>query len=236
MVKIEIIPVLKDNYIWVVSHNNAALIVDPGVAAPVIEFLQSHALRLTAILATHKHWDHTDGIMGLIEKFPDTPVYGPKYDGVPGVTNDVVDGQTLDIKNFPAIKVLTIPGHTRGHVAYLIENNLFCGDTLFAAGCGRVFDGTYEELFASLQKIAALPADTRIYCAHEYTLANLKFAEAAEPENVEIKQRIQACEQLRQQSLPTLPSNIALEKATNPFLRVPDFAAFKNLREWKNNF
>lgn len=234
---IQALSALKDNYIWViVNDRKEALVVDPGDVVPVLDYLTQEHLRLIAILATHKHWDHTDGIAGLLKAFPKTPVYGPFKDQVSLANHDVIEGQMIHIENFPSIKVLEIPGHTRGHVAYLIENNLFCGDTLFAAGCGRVFDGTYEEMFASLQKLRALPDDTEIYCGHEYTLNNLKFALAAEPENLKIQERMKAGEALRAQGLITLPSNLALEKETNPFLRVDTLARFKALREWKNNF
>ena len=239
MVKMNIkaLPALKDNYIWVIFNSeHQAIVVDPGVADGVLNFLAEQQLKLIAILATHKHADHTAGIKGLLQQFPQVPVYGPSKDNVPLMTDDVVEGQILQLGAFAKILVLEIPGHTRGHVAYLIANNLFCGDTLFAAGCGRVFDGTYEELFASLQKMYALPDDTQIYCGHEYTLANLKFALAVEPGNKNIIERIKECEILRAEAKPTLPSNLALEKQTNPFLRVDSFARFKELREWKNSF
>lgn len=233
------------------SAHGKALVIDPGVALPVIEYLQQENLELIAILATHKHWDHTQGIAPLLEKFS-CPVYGPFKDQVPGATLDVIEGQVLNLGPFPAITVLEIPGHTYGHVAYLMGQQLFCGDTLFLGGCGRVLDGTYEALFASLQKLAALPQDTQVYCAHEYTLANLQFALKVEPENSALEQRFQQCEALRKAGKISVPGVLSLELMTNPFLRthVPqikervqsyaehelcnDFEVFKALRDWKN--
>lgn len=252
---IKALPVLRDNYIWVIINSaREALIVDPGVVQPVVDFIESEHLTLRAILATHKHGDHTDGIAGIQEVYPHVSVYGPLKDHVPLVDHDVQEGRDIVIPGFAPMQVLEIPGHTRGHVAYLNDNNLWCGDTLFAGGCGRVFDGTYAELFNSLLKIKALPVETQIYCAHEYTLSNLKFAVVVEPNNLDIQKRLQKVEALRAQAKITLPAKLAVELQTNPFLRLAqpevrasaekytehtlnnEFEVFKTLREWKNNF
>jgi hydroxyacylglutathione hydrolase len=252
---IRALPALKDNYIWaVVNDAGQVIVVDPGVAEPVIAFLKNQALDLDAILITHKHADHTHGVFELLEKFPRVSVYGPGQKLIPGVTHEVVDGQRIVLAGFAEIHVLAIPGHTFEHVAYELAQHLFCGDTLFSAGCGRVFDGSYEQLFKSLQKIASLSPDTKICCGHEYTLENLKFAQMLEPSNEAVRMHVQKCEQLRVQGLPTLPSTLALEKKLNPFLRLDalelrenlqrhlttdlteDLEIFTALRQWKNAF
>lgn len=220
--KIDVIPAFADNYIWCLSSTNSdsAVVVDPGDAAPVINYLQRHGLKLSAILITHKHWDHIGGIQRLIEVYPGIPVYGPRNEMIDGVTLKVGEGESIELHEIGAtFAVLDIPGHTEGHIAYLDEAVLFCGDTLFAAGCGRVFSGTHAQLYASLQRIAALSADTRVYCAHEYTLDNLGFAQWVEPESMALKQRIQRDRANRKAGLPTVPSSLEEELATNPFLR-----------------
>lgn len=252
--KIEGIRALKDNYIWAVvdETQHTALIVDPGDAKPVIDFLKTHHLSLLAILITHHHWDHTNGIAELLEEFP-APVYGPANEAISGLTHPLKENTPLHVKGFPhEIRVLEIPGHTSGHIAYLVDGNLFCGDTLFAAGCGRLFEGTAEQMTVSLGKITALPGETKIYCAHEYTLNNLRFAELVEPGNTAIAERMQKVKELREKNLPSLPSTLWEEKNTNPFLRCDSgeikesvekhasemldgsLAVFKALRKWKD--
>src|SRR5579885_402652 len=247
---------LKDNYIWVIVNTlqMSAMIVDPGEAAPVINFITSNNLSLIAILATHHHWDHINGIGELIQYF-DVPVYAPTIEKIPHMTALAAPESELCIPGIPLnIQVLGIPGHTKGHVAYYAPGMLFCGDTLFAAGCGRIFEGTPEQMFASLQKLAALPDDTNIYCGHEYTFDNLRFAEIVEPGNPKIHERKTRVSELRNKSLPSLPSTLLEEKETNPFLRcdspelianVEKFAyqylrdpvsVFTWLRKWKDNF
>ena len=220
--KIDPIPAFDDNYIWCLSstENNSAVVVDPGDATPVISHLQKHGLRLSAILITHKHWDHIGGIQRLTEIYPEIPVYGPRNEIIEGVTVKVGEGESVELHELGVIfEVLDVPGHTEGHVAYLGECVLFCGDTLFAAGCGRVFSGTHAQLYASLQKIASLPPASRLYCAHEYTLDNLGFAAWVEPESAALKQRVQRDRASREAGLPTVPSTLKEELATNPFLR-----------------
>jgi hydroxyacylglutathione hydrolase len=220
--KIDPISAFDDNYIWCLSSTNnpAAVVVDPGDAAPVLSHLHKHRLQLAAILITHKHWDHIGGIQRLIELYPGIPVYGPRNEVIEGVTVKVGEGEIVELQRIGAIfEVLDVPGHTEGHIAYLGEGVLFCGDTLFAAGCGRVFSGTHAQLYASLQKIASLSPAARLYCAHEYTLDNLGFAQWVEPESVALRRRIQRDRASREAGLPTVPSTLSDELATNPFLR-----------------
>ena len=220
--KIDPISAFDDNYIWCFSDSdsNSAVVVDPGDAAPVLSHLHKHGLQLAAILITHKHWDHIGGIQRLTEIYPGIPVYGPRNEIIEGVTVKVGEGESVELHEIGVIfAVLDVPGHTEGHVAYLGEEVLFCGDTLFAAGCGRVFSGTHAQLYASLQKIASLSPATRLYCAHEYTLDNLGFAQWVEPESMALKKRIQRDRASREAGLPTVPSTLEEELATNPFMR-----------------
>ena len=254
--KIHPIPILKDNYVWTLinTEKNTAVIVDPGEGLPVHQFLQQHQLILKSILITHHHWDHTHGIMDL-KKWHDPLVFGPANENIPGLTYPLHDQQPVIIENFPVMfNTMAIPGHTLGHIAYYGDDMLFCGDTLFAAGCGRIFEGTAEEMYSSLQKIARLPETTQIYCAHEYTLNNLRFAQIVEPNNPAIIERLQQVHQIRNKNLPSLPSTLAEEKTTNPFLRCDSseliqqvenhtgqslknpIAVFASLRKWKDQF
>lgn len=255
MLKIQPIKALVDNYIWAIHDSRHTIIVDPGEAKPVLEYLQKNHLELDAILLTHHHWDHTNGIQELLQHFPSVPVYGSKTDGVPSVTQWVKEGDEIHFPNFPSsIRVMDIPGHTLGHLAFLYEEALFCGDTLFSCGCGRIFEGTASQMQHSLQKIAALPPKTNIYCGHEYTLANIAFAQMLDPSNMALENRRKQVEDLRSQGLPSLPVSLELELETNPFLRAtrPEIIAaahqngfvgnqdpisiFAYLREWKNKF
>lgn len=254
MVDIIPIPAFQDNYIWCISDGRHAAVVDPGDAAPVLEFLQREHLTLTAILATHHHADHVGGIASLLEAYP-VPVYGPGDGTIPQVTDPVAEGDEVMLAALEiALEILEIPGHTPGHIAYYGVNRLFCGDTLFACGCGRLFGGTPEQMTASLQRLAELPGGTLVYCAHEYTLANIRFARAVEPGNRALAERERADTRTREQKRPTVPSSIGREKATNPFLRCaePEVAqsasryrgaalagpveVFAAIREWKNGF
>lgn len=255
-ITIEGVPALKDNYIWVIIDNykNHAVIVDPGEAAPILDFLNKRNLTLIAMLITHHHWDHVNGLEEIINRF-NVPVYGPANEKIPFCTHFLSEDQKVKIQDFPLeFDVIEIPGHTSGHIAYYSPGILFCGDTLFAAGCGRVFEGTHKQMFLSLQKMAALPDETKVYCAHEYTLNNLRFAQTVEPENKDILKRIQSVAEMRNKNQPSLPSTLTQEKATNPFLRcdVPMVKAsaekhgecclegpvnvFAALRNWKDNF
>ena len=254
--KIQIVPLraFKDNYVWTLRDARYAAVVDPGEAKPVLDYLAAENLQLTAILATHHHHDHVGGVAELLQKHT-VPVYGPRGEPITTLTHAVGGGDKVSLEQLGvSFEVLDIPGHTRAHVAYYGANMLFCGDTLFACGCGRAFEGTPQQLYASLQKLVALPDDTLVYCGHEYTLANIGFAKVVEPDNAALLEREASDARLRRADRPTLPSTIGREKATNPFLRVTRPAViasankylgkrvsdpagvFAALREWKNEF
>jgi len=221
MLTIHAVPAFNDNYIWLIQATNSqkVLIVDPGDAQPVLDVIEQQSLIPVGILITHGCHDHIDGITPIIEHYK-LPVYGSEIEGIPHLSHPVSpDNQIMVDSDFTAIRILDLPGHTKGHISFLIDNSLFCGDTLFGAGCGRIHSGTAEQLYNSLQKISQLPAQTKIYCAHEYTQDNLRFAAVIEPNNLAIQQRIRDTEQLLQKGMPSLPSVLALELATNPFLR-----------------
>jgi hydroxyacylglutathione hydrolase len=216
------IPAFDDNYIWLlrVPGVDAITVVDPGDEEPVLEYLQREQLRLDSILLTHKHGDHTGGVRELLAAYSGVRVYGPANEKIQTVANPVRDGDELQLDGLEqSLKVMEVPGHTEGHVAYLGDDFLFCGDTLFTCGCGRVFSGTHEQLYLSLQRIAELPPETRIYCAHEYTLDNIGFGKWVEPDNPALLQREREAIETRKRGEPTVPSNLQLELDTNPFLR-----------------
>lgn len=250
----DVVPVraFRDNYIWTIRDARTAVVVDPGDAAPVLDYLEREGLALHAILITHHHADHIGGVPDILERFR-VPVYGPAGEPIPTLTRAVKGGDRVAIEPFGlSFEVLDIPGHTRAHIAYYGANMVFCGDTLFACGCGRVFEGTPAQMFTSLSRLAALPDDTRVYCAHEYTLSNIGFARSVEPGNPVLLRREIEDRALRDADRPTVPTTIGREKATNPFLRVlePEVAAsadryrgvpadgpvdvFAALRDWKN--
>ena len=252
------LPAFTDNYIWTLVDSRAgeACVVDPGDAGPVIDYLADQNLTLTHILITHHHPDHTGGVSRLVEKFGPV-VYGPHNPSIQGITNPLAEGDRAQVFGVD-FSILEVPGHTLDHIAYFSAESdrpiLFCGDTLFAAGCGRLFEGTPEQMHQSLDKLARLPGDTLVYCTHEYTLANLKFALTADPDNPDLKARAQQEKHKRDHDTPTLPSSIALELATNPFLRCDQpqlmttvgrhsgekqdspVATFAALRQWKDHF
>lgn len=227
--KIEPIAAFTDNYIWLLSDetNGIAAVVDPGDAEPVLKELQRRALRLTSILITHHHGDHVGGIADLVAHTQAT-VYGPKSERIPKRTHPLTGGDCIELADLSlSLRVMDVPGHTAGHIAYFTNrphstSALFCGDTLFAAGCGRLFEGTPQQMHRSLDQIRALPGHTQVYCAHEYTLDNLGFARRVEPSNPALVQRDAAARRRRQRGAPTVPSSLALERATNPFLRYDD--------------
>ncbi len=250
------IPAFADNYLWLIHDGQHAVVVDPGDAAPVEAALASLRLKLDAILLTHHHADHAGGVAELLAG-RNIPVYGPAKERIAGVSVPLSEGQQVTLASLGlTLSVLDVPGHTAGHIAYVATDPhwLFCGDTLFAGGCGRLFEGTPEQMTRSLAKFAALPDDTAVYCAHEYTVSNLRFAVAAEPDNRLLAERLDREQQRRALGEATVPSSIGVEKQTNPFLRYREpgvvrtlqaagrlaqddpVAAFAALREWKNTF
>jgi len=239
MVRIHAVPAFQDNYLWVLESHGRAAVVDPGDAAPVQRFLEEKGLELDAILATHHHADHIGGVPELARRWK-CPVFGPAHDGVEGLTRALVEGEGLVVPGIDlGVKVLDVPGHTAGHIAYVHggeEPVVFCGDTLFACGCGRLFEGTPAQMSDSLAKLARLPGATRVYCAHEYTMSNIRFAEAVEPGNARLAERKARDAARRERGEPTVPSTIGEERATNPFLLAKDAGEFAARREAKNTF
>ena len=256
MSKLEIFPVraFNDNYVWTLVSGGNAAVVDPGEAAPVLEFLRAKKLTLTAILNTHHHADHVGGNEELLRQFK-VPVYGPHDERIATVSRRLHEGERFTLDGIGIeLSVLEIPAHTRSHIAFVGANLLFCGDTLFACGCGRIFEGTPAQMHAALVKLAALPGSTRVYCGHEYTVSNIRFAEAVEADNPLLAEWAREAAAQRERGEPTLPSTIAREIATNPFMRcnAPGVIAsasrragrpltdavsvLAEIREWKNNF
>ena len=252
------LPAFSDNYIWMLHHQRQALVVDPGDAAPVLQALRDMGLSLQAILVTHHHGDHVGGV-NVLHDATGAAVYGPAAETMPEPLTRLHHGDTVTALGL-RFTVIDVPGHTAGHIAYYCADwdgapLLFCGDTLFSGGCGRLFEGTPAQMQASLDALATLPGNTRVCCAHEYTLSNLKFARAVEPGNQALLRYQAHCESLRQAGQPTLPSDMAMERAINPFLRTreatvaqaarrfdahvdPHAAAsvLAALRQWKNEF
>lgn len=253
MISVLPIPAFEDNYIWLLHNGNEAIVVDPGDANPVYLILEKMALDLKSILITHHHHDHTGGVDALLSTFPECHVYAPNGDRYPFRHQSVMDGDIIapSMMNI-YFKVFHTPGHTLDHIVYYCESEklLFCGDTLFSAGCGRLFEGTAEQMYQSLVRLSALPDDTHVYCTHEYTQHNLRFAQMVEPKNPDLKKRIEAVEKLRLYQKPSLPTNIELERLTNPFLRcnsqeirhllhkeeASDIEIFSTLRQARNHF
>ncbi len=257
MLDVSPIRAFSDNYIWLIrglQQPGRAAVVDPGDAQPVIDTLEAQGLQLGAVLLTHHHGDHVGGAKALKERYA-VPVVGPRHEAIAAVSRAVAGGEQVVLEDLGLqFEVLDIPGHTRGHIAFYGHEALFCGDTLFSAGCGRLFEGTAEQMNRSLGRLKTLPADTRVFCGHEYTVANLLFARAVEPENSSIRSYLETARSLRSSGRPTLPSNLALEIAVNPFLRCQEAAVreaaqqhaghplqtevevFAAVRRWKDGF
>jgi len=257
MLEVTAIPAFQDNYIWLIhgaSDRNHVAVVDPGDAAPVLSALEAGGLQLAAVLVTHHHPDHTGGVAAIISVHP-VPVFGPGAERISVVEHRLGEGDQCQLHSLGLnFQVLDVPGHTSGHIAYVGHGAVFCGDTLFVAGCGRLFEGTPAEMTQSLRKLSALPAETRVYCAHEYTLANLRFAQAVEPGNKELAAFTARAKSDRARGIPTVPSTIATERAINPFLRCTlpaihaaaearcgrplagEVEVFGTIRQWKDSF
>ncbi len=251
------LPAFQDNYLWVLHDGHRAVVVDPGDAQPVLDFLQRDGLQLEAILVTHHHPDHIGGV-DAVRDATGAKVYGPARETIPQPLKRLTEGDTVTVLGV-TFNIIDVPGHTSGHIAYFASDVdghplLFCGDTLFSGGCGRLFEGTPAQMLSSLDKLAALPGDTRVCCTHEYTLSNLKFARAVEPGNAELINYSLRCQELRERNLPTLPSTISQEMLINPFLRTrlpgvvqaarafaaatpeDEVAVFAAIRQWKNEY
>ena len=258
MIKIHPIPAFNDNYIWIIHNQDQAVVVDPGDALPVLRYLDDNNLQLVTILITHHHNDHVGGNTTLLEKFS-VPVYGPANESIATLTHRISEGAEIQINELSlSLSVLDTPGHTAGHIVYYgtIGANyvLFCGDTLFVCGCGRIFEGTAPQMYASLQKLSNLPDTTLVYSTHEYTLGNINFSRTVDPNNMNLENLEIKMKELRHRGIPTLPSSIATEKTNNPFLRCdqPEIISsvsnhvdktllkpvevFAALRQWKNSF
>ncbi|MBL6749245.1 MAG: hydroxyacylglutathione hydrolase [Nevskia sp.] len=253
------LPAFSDNYLWLIRSGGLAAVVDPGDGQVVLDALRREGLQLAAVLVTHHHPDHVGGVELLRSQFEGVAVYGPRAEAgkIAGLGTLLDDGDTLHLPELGLrFQILAVPGHTLGHIAYHepAAGLLFCGDTLFAAGCGRLFEGTPAQMFGSLQRLAGLPADTAVYCAHEYTLSNLDFARAVEPDNQPLAAEMQRVRELRAAGQPSVPSSVARERQFNPFLRcaVPNVGAaaerhtgrklsspvevFAELRKWKDGY
>lgn len=249
------IPAFTDNYIWCLHNVSHAVVVDPGDAQPVMDHLEANSLKLAAILITHHHHDHTGGIAKLVSANPAVPVIGPRGNHIRGLTKSVSQGDTVHLPVLGLkFSVIETPGHTLDHIAFYGHGALFCGDTLFSAGCGRLFEGSPEQMLHSLNKFKRLPDDTIVYCTHEYTQANVAFAKVADPDNTDLQAYSEWADAQRDNDTPTLPTDIKTQKAINPFLRshlttiknsltshwgkepVNDVDAFAQLRRWKDEF
>lgn len=252
MLSVSSIPAFNDNYIWLLKNDdNHCVVVDPGDAGPVLERLEAEGLSLDGILLTHHHHDHVGGVAQLVERFPSLTIYGPATARFPEVNHPLKDQDSFSLFG-STVSVIEVPGHTLDHIAYYTDGMLFCGDTLFSGGCGRLFEGSPQQMHQSLTKLGTLPDTTQVYCAHEYTMSNLKFAQAVEPDNTALRDYVIEATELRAKQQPTVPSTIGREKRINPFLRAnvasikaavqgqanadSDVETFAALRRWKDDF
>ena len=240
---IETVPVLNDNYVYVLSRGGQAVVVDPAIADPVVAWLEQHQLELVAVLQTHHHHDHIGGTPALLARWPGAQVVAAAADRqrIPLQTLGVADGDRFELLGQP-VQVLAVPAHTRAHVAFYlpVTGDLFCGDTLFVAGCGRLFEGSPDQMWTALQRLTALPDRTRIWCAHEYSAGNLRWAltqvEPGDPLAGDLQQRLDQVLALRRQGLPSVPSSVAAERATNLFVRCGSAAELARLRQHKDHW
>ena len=249
----EAIPAFQDNYLWLLSSRGKGVVVDPGDAGPVMEVLESRQLELSTILITHHHADHIGGVAELRSAWPNVQIFGPEDPRIPADFR-VSEGMTVSLEalGLGTFEVLEVPGHTRSHIAYYGGGDLYCGDTVFVCGCGRLFEGTPEQMHSSLSKIRRLPEETQVYCAHEYTLDNVEFALWVEPDNEDLKSYQAEAMTMREAGTPTVPSTLGLEKKCNPFLRfdapavvaaaqrrmgrkdLAEYEVFGEIRRWKD--
>ncbi len=261
IIDIKPIHAFSDNYIWAITQkdNESIALVDPGDADVCIDFIEQNKLSLCAILVTHHHNDHIGGIAKLVsycqQKQWSITVYGPANESIPHCAVDLSEGDVISLSELKVdFNIIDLPGHTKGHIAYYGENSLFCGDTLFSGGCGRIFEGTAEQMYHSLNKLAQLPDSTQVYCAHEYTQANLQFAMTVDSENIELKDYQNEVANKRKNGISTIPTNIEQEKRINPFLRshtealqtsakqfsqsdnLTNLETFAAIRRWKDQF
>lgn len=254
MLNVEPIKAYDDNYIWLISTNEGSIVVDPGESKNIIKSIDKKQIDLKGILITHHHYDHTNGIKDLLDR-KKCDVYGP-INNIDNINKKVKGSDKFSIIGID-FDVIFVPGHTLDHIAFYAFNNgdplLFCGDTLFAGGCGRVFEGTYQQMFDSVKKLSKLPKNTKIYCGHEYTLSNLKFAQEVDPDNAILKEEFKSIENILASGLPSLPTTINKELNTNPFMRCNnldvkknimkkfkckdnEFEIFTNIRKWKDSY
>lgn len=255
MITVYPIPAFTDNYLWCIHNNTHAYVVDPGDATPVIRYLSENGLILKGILITHHHADHIGGVKELVIQYPGIVVYGPVSNRIPHITHEVKEGDSFSIADLDIdIKVMEVPGHTNEHIAYYCDLGLFCGDTMFSAGCGRLFEGTPEQMYHNFERYRALPAKTKVYCTHEYTLANLEFALAVLPDSESLQEYQSWAKAQRTANTPTLPTSIEQEIRINPFMNSAsvdikksveqhfaqefnnEVAVFSGLRRWKDTF
>ena len=251
MFEVFFIPAFNDNYIWLLVRDGRAAVVDPGDATPVIARLDALQLQLETVLVTHHHADHQGGVAELVERWHPR-VFGPEQESITGCSGPLSGGEKIVVLG-QTVDVLPVGGHTRGHIAYYFPGAVFCGDTLFGAGCGRLFEGTPAQMCASLARLVALPDETKVYCAHEYTETNLRFALAVEPQSAALRERVERVSRMRAAGLPLIPSTLREEKETNPFLRCGEpaviaaarahgavdtspVAIFAAIRGWRNTF
>lgn len=253
MTPISFVRAFKDNYIWILHDKNNIWAIDPGDAQPVIDLIQQNHFVLSGILLTHHHQDHSGGIPRLHEEYGNIPVYGSHKSPIKQISKHLKHGDVISCGSF-TFEVIEIPGHTLDHIAFYGNSSLFCGDTLFSVGCGKVFEGTAEQMYSSLLKLKHLPDSTKVYCGHEYTLANIRFAQHIDPDNLHLNDKLILATKLYEHNGCTLPSELQSEKLSNPFLRCDDpkiieatekytkkklsnpVEVFHQLREWKNKF